>query len=196
MHHILCCERSMKIIPLFPSLVWECEIEVPEDMVEYCLSMPQKSGGVKYSNRGGWHSESYLHEDSTFVKKYLNYFTNELNFLPKFKVDHCWININYNGSYNISHCHPGSDLSLVWYIQTPNQCGDIEFENPNCFSRSNLNETIDLEVQEQYFQYDEHQLPSIKNKCYVFPSDLRHLVEENKSNIERISMSANLSFTC
>ena len=41
--------------------------------------------------------------------------------------------------------------------------------------------------------FDEHYIPKCKTgKIIIFPSHLHHLVEENKSNDDRISVSFNL----
>ena len=185
----------MKIHPCFPSLIWEREVSVPHDLANYCENLSQTSVGVKGSNIcGSWHSIYNLHEDNYFKNSYLNNFLNHLDFLPNFKVDACWINVNPKGSFNLQHMHPGSDLSLVWYIQTPKNCGNIEFENPHLCLRSNLMEFLDEDFVEEHYANDHQVFPSVQNKCYIFPSDLPHLVQENKSDTLRISMSANLSF--
>jgi len=185
----------VRIHHCFPSLIWQIEIPVSQDLINYCKTLSQTSTGVKASNVcGSWHSNYDLHENSYFRDTYLNNALNHIDFLPNFKVDACWINVNPKGSFNLQHMHPGSDLSMVWYIQTPKNCGDIQFENPYLCLRSNLTEFLDEDFVENHYINDHKTFSSIQGNCYIFPSDLPHLVEENKSNEMRISISANFSF--
>jgi hypothetical protein len=38
-----------------------------------------------------------------------------------------WLNINYPGSYNSVHTHSGRDKSGVFYVKTPENCGNLVF---------------------------------------------------------------------
>jgi len=188
----------MKTHSFFPTHVWEIDCEVPEGMIDYAFELKEVGKSVKLSNRSGsWHSLCNLHRDENFCENYLNKLLdkiNELDFMPLFKVTACWININGKGALNIPHSHPGCDLSLVWYIKTPENCGDLELENPFLQTRVNLMDyfpedfTIENTIVESVF------LPPVEGKCYIFPSDLRHSVLENNTDEYRISFSANLKF--
>lgn len=185
----------MNVIPLFPTLIWEHDIRIPNGLPDYCLNLSKNRPGRNRSNKGGgWQSNGNLQEDSFFYTRYLRNFLNELDFLPNFEVDSCWVNINYQGSYNALHFHPGHDLALVWYIQAPVNCGGIQFENPNIVGRTAIFDYMNPNDLESYNLYEDAIFPAIKHRCYIFPGDLRHLVEENESEELRISMSANLTF--
>ena len=187
----------MSIIPLFPSLLYYCNIPVPQKLSKYSLEISKKEG-VGRSNRGGWHSSDKLHEDKSFQKEYLIYFAqsiaNNLD-IPPFFFTSCWINVNKKGDYNVSHDHPNNDYSLVWYIKTPEKCGRIGFENPNGFAQGAFINTIPESMNDKYYLYPTYYLNAAEGNCYLFPAHLRHFVEQNESDHARISLSANLVFT-
>ena len=132
----------MKTHNLFPTQVWEIEHDVPEGMIDYAFEVKDRGKSVTLSNRSGsWHSLCNLNRDESFCENYLNKLLekiNEIDFIPQFKVTACWININGKGALNIPHSHPGCDLSLVWYIKTPKDCGELELENLFLQTRVNL----------------------------------------------------------
>ena len=149
--------------------------------------LQNESGGVTHSNRGGWQSNSFMHQNDE-LKEYVDLLGKSIDF-PSFYFNTLWININHKGNRNILHQHPRADYSLVWYIKTPDNCGDLVFENPHCFTQCTALQRLN------YPNY--HGLYRITPKvgdCYLFPSDLRHMVEENQSDDVRISISANLTF--
>lgn len=101
-----------------------------------------------------------------------------------------WINIAKPGDYQEYHIHPNNHFSLVFYIKTQENCGNIIFKNIAT-------------------NYDMFPLPVEKNECCLptfpscsytpengkvlcFRSYLPHMVEINKSAEDRISLALNL----
>jgi len=187
----------MNIIPVFPSLIFSTNIVVLKELKEYTLNLQQTESGVSYSNKGGWQSSSYLHNDDYFVEKYLNYFAVELNkqsILPTWSMNACWLNVNYKSNYNMLHDHPKCDYSLVWYISTPENCGNIVFENPHSYHQCGFLNHVNPDISQCYNVFPSYTFVPKEGDCYLFPSHLKHLVQENLSNDARISMSANIDF--
>jgi uncharacterized protein (TIGR02466 family) len=94
-----------------------------------------------------------------------------------------WFNISEHGNYQEFHIHPMNHFSVVYYISAPENCGDIVFKK-----------------NDDMFPFPTSSLPTGSTNCYfkpeeskilVFPSSLHHMVRENKSNQDRISMSFN-----
>ena len=184
----------MNIIPLFPTLIFKEKIEIPDSLVSYCLSLPEKYDGVKYSNRGGYHSPSLFH-DEEFGEKVLKYVISQLpDDLPvSFGIDSAWINISNRGDYNLPHDHPGCDYAMVVYIKTPENCGDIIFQNPCCYQ---LHKSLTQFTQDVRDRYNSHIAFNFKPEVgdvYIFPSHIEHSVNPNESDETRISLSCNLS---
>tara|TARA_R110000823_G_scaffold308438_1_gene432049 strand:- start:138 stop:728 length:591 start_codon:yes stop_codon:yes gene_type:complete len=106
-------------------------------------------------------------------------------------VINMWMNINEFKEGNRTHCHPHSDISGVYYVKTPENCGRITLEHP-------LKQTLDFadtpaKVQ-NFNEYNspEWWLPPVEDTLYLFPSWLNHFVEPNmNTTTERISISFN-----
>jgi uncharacterized protein (TIGR02466 family) len=86
----------------------------------------------------------------------------------------------------MEHTHPKSVLSLVLYLKTQENCGNIVFKNPTLAQHYPCNTAL------QEF-WGEYWLPSKKGSMYIFPAYLPHYVEQNLSEEDRISIAINFS---
>jgi uncharacterized protein (TIGR02466 family) len=101
--------------------------------------------------------------------------------------DRCWANINPKYASNIVHDHPNCLLSGVYYVKTPPNSGNLVFHDPRqarVFMQPRVTSytpyiaaAIDVAVQE--------------GAIVIFPSWLKHGVETNLSESDRISVSFN-----
>jgi uncharacterized protein (TIGR02466 family) len=101
------------------------------------------------------------------------------------KLKHFFINIDDTNSYTTSHCHYNSILSGVFYIQVPEQSGNITFERPD-------NQEYHFKGQElNAYSYSFFTLPPRENMLLLFPSFIKHRVELHKfsNDQKRISIS-------
>jgi uncharacterized protein (TIGR02466 family) len=104
-----------------------------------------------------------------------------------------WINVNKKSDYNTAHVHPGSLISGVLWIKTPEKCGLLKFLSPNHFNESILVENVDDEIKVNH-NYSPHFTFNPKaGTMILFPSHLYHLVEPNESDEDRISIAFNLN---
>lgn len=106
-----------------------------------------------------------------------------------------WLNINSKGSYNLLHTHPNSILSGVFYIKT---CKDhppfiIDDHTNNKFLKESLGFQKDYK-QDNPILNTNYQYQAINGFAFIFPSYMPHRVEENKIDIDRISLSFNYGF--
>lgn len=162
---------------------------------EFCISYQKKNKGRKVSNSCGYQS------DNLDLKKFKD-LNNSLNLIINFiskefyslknelKINQLWFNINKYKDHNIVHNHPKSILSGVFYVKTPDKCGDITFirdKEINNFLGNNINKFNN-------FNSNIWKLPAKENTLYIFPSWLSHYVEPNLSKKNRISFSFNTSF--
>ena len=103
--------------------------------------------------------------------------------------------INSPNTYNTSHTHPEAHLSGVMWIKTQDKCGDIEFDNPAEFTGfSEIKSYID-EVKEKTCTYLSYSFYPKQGKMLTFPASLRHEVQVNESNEDRIAVSYNIRFS-
>ena len=90
-----------------------------------------------------------------------------------------WFNINYTGSSNIKHTHPGSALSGVFYINIPDNSGNITFHHIDSHGL--------FFTQDSTFSINPHD-----GLMILFPGTLLHDVEINNSKENRISIAFNI----
>lgn len=100
------------------------------------------------------------------------------------------ININKPGDFNWPHKHFDSHFSLIYYLKVPKKSGDLIFSNPltqgnnfylkefNNYNSSNANT----------FKYTPRE-----NMLILFPSNIEHAVERNKSKHDRISIAFDIT---
>ena len=167
-------------------------------MADYCLSMAKKDKGRVKSNLGGWQSDDLqgihkpLNELMEDIIYHSNQFGKHLHFKHDLQFANIWVNINGFKDTNQVHLHQHCMLSGVYYIQTPKDCGVIEFRHPGYdvinydWNDRNIKEFNNTNSTEWW-------LPVEAGHLYIFPSWLSHLVKPNLNKKEkRISISFNM----
>ena len=166
------------------------------DLSEWVLQLSKTEAGLQKSNRGGWHSSLYEMPTTEFenlwsmIDRSVNHFHQQQGLSSFVYISDLWFNINYYGSSNVPHTHKGSIWSGVYYIKTPENCGNLGFLNPNLVSTWDIPKSIMDETAKDNFTQTFFVEPE-KNVLYIFPSWLQHFVDANMSKEERISLSFN-----
>ena len=197
----------MSIHDIFRVPVYSTQLNLDiKKLQSFCNEYQQKDTGKTLSNVGGYHSNDLplnklkwplgesLHplikeigiHSSKFAKEFIN--NNEQ------VLDSVWINISLYKDINRSHNHPFSDISGVYYVKTPDDCGNIVFEHP---ALDVLNYYLDDNntIIEEFNAYTSPTWwkPAVENRLYLFPGWLKHYVEPNLNKTEeRISISFNI----
>jgi len=188
------------IVNLFPTQIYKKSLSLDLSIIkEYCYNLKNTTSGRKVSNRNGWQSDNISSSttplNNMFIEilKAMNEYKEQIGAKGIVELDNMWININPTGGTNITHIHPHSFMSGVYYIQTPNDCGNLYFENPNPvsfdwkdFKFKDFTKNINAENIEFH---------SKENDLYIFPSWAKHGVYSNTSNTDRISISFNGQLT-
>lgn len=190
--------KQLHIENYFSSKIAWTDLDLNLELIEkdsYKLMSEQK--GRNFSNRDGWQSNDLIFPNilsetaQTICNAAQTYFEN-LNGKKDYytELQNMWINISPKGAYNIPHVHPHSFLSGVFYIKTPKDCGRIWFIHPS--------DCIEYDWKKEYWEvFDISNAPiqylTVQPKrLYLFPSWLKHGVEQNKSEEDRISISFNI----
>ena len=196
---------------LFPIAVHQFDVngfsEIQDKLIDYAYNLKKKDPkGATRSNRGGWHSSLFSTSDKDDVLH--SFLNNCLSSFPTIKKSvsiktEAWININKPGDYNIKHNHPTCNFSGVLWIKCSENCGNIEFDNPNVFQTYMAPANIGAKKKGEIDSYTDdfkdksniypaYYFPPTEGRILVFPSYLEHQVKENKSNEDRISVSFNI----
>ena len=148
---------------------------------------------VKISNVGGVQTSPFTDDqlDKFLTKPFIEY-TDNLNKrgYAKWKVLSYWINVNRKSNFNKPHAHVDSPIhfSGIWYLKAPKDCGNLVFLNPD--KSLEVNNAFDFF--DHSFAYADYTIIPEDNKLIIFPSNVTHYVEPNKSIEERISVAFNI----
>jgi uncharacterized protein (TIGR02466 family) len=111
--------------------------------------------------------------------------------IPVVKV--CWANVHPPGSYHTRHIHPATiHLSGVYYIQAPENCGDIIFHDLPRFLGLWGSAPKTLEPTHQ--NAAQFPVKPEEGLCVLFPGYVMHEVETNRSESDRIGIAFNINF--
>lgn len=197
----------------FPTLLYSIKLHDAESMNKEILKAiyeerDRDSKGIERSNfrsLGGWHSHNNLHKEAKFkrltdrahkmlggIHENLGYDTN-----TRLQVTTMWSIINPPGSSNRAHIHPGALWSGVYYVQAPEEAGQIDFTDPR---------TQQIMSSPQYIPnkrrktecWSKVRVKPVAGKMLFFPSWLYHAVAPNLAQgdgpeSERIIISFNIN---
>jgi uncharacterized protein (TIGR02466 family) len=172
-----------------------------DDIKNYCYSLKDNDiEGRVISNVGGWQSKDLegihlplndlfkeiINHSSLFMKEI------QLKNYDNIKIDNIWININGFKDSNNMHIHPNTLISGVYYVNSFENAGKLNF-NRDAVMTYDWNEKT-IETLNQYNSYSFFVKPVIGN-LVLFPSWLSHSVSPNQSQTqERISISFNIVY--
>lgn len=181
--------------------VWECPVVNIDNksIADYCLKVREEKPGVVVSNRGGWHSRDLILPIPQVLDQLFNDITAFVNDVPfrytginQLELGNWWININGRHDYNLPHDHQNSILSGVYYVSVPDDnMGDLVLHRGDTAEFF-----LTSKVQREHTMANALSIPCpIKESMfYLFPSWVKHSVERNESNKERISIAFNFVF--
>ena len=201
------------ITPLFPSLLYQDKKtygfdEIKDGLIEYAYKQREEDDvNQVVSNRGGWQTptvntrffnkESFKPYMSWFgdrIKEYIDHMNFNMSSGRDIYLASMWFNINGKGHYNASHNHPNTTVAGVLWIKAPKNCGHLVFESQNEFSEYNLMSVQKQETIDEYLACPAYRIVPSDGLMVLFPSHLRHYVDQNESDEDRISLAFNIDF--
>ena len=192
---------EMHLIDIFKTPVYKAELDLDIKKLElFCNAYKEKNEGRIVSNMGGYQShnlpvmtkqqplrtlvEEIEHHAHLFAKEFIND--------TKQEMINTWFNINGHRDFNMNHNHPGCDISGVFYVKTPVDCGNIVFVHPSADSLSYYCWEQQEKKEFNTYNSEEWWMDAVENVLYLFPGWLNHYVRPNNNKEEqRISFSFN-----
>ena len=188
-------------LSLFPTFVWIYDLK-PEDYEDMNKILLKKIKEIfppnpDMSSHHSLQSVTNLHEVPEFsalMSFALNAANETLDFLEhessEMIITGCWANISTPGSYHHEHSHPNNFLSGVYYVNAPRGGNTINFHDPRPQAHS-----IAPRVRKMSPKHASILDVGLKSgRMVLFPSWLRHSVDNNRSNETRVSISFNIMF--
>jgi len=111
----------------------------------------------------------------------------------KLECDGMWFNIAPPGSYQETHVHQKSHFSLVYYVKTKDKCGNLILRKQDHLSDM-YPLPIDTSATNNPLTYAMCWYEPEDSKVIIFRSNVPHLVQVNKSDEDRISISMNFKY--
>jgi len=186
----------MDLIRIFSNFVAVRSLELDLDSIEKLCFEKFTIGSGLISNNQAWIEKEEMANGIlaplfSIVEKEFNNIHKEIGLSKKYHqvLKNAWITKDNCYATTIPHTHPTAFFSAVFYVKTPNKCGNIEFMNPNAAQQ----QMYDLDMVEDYTEFSSTRffLEPKANTLIIFPSYLIHYVNENKSDDHRISIAIN-----
>lgn len=103
------------------------------------------------------------------------------------RITDCWVNVYKTGDAQEAHVHQNNVLSGIYYVKTPDLCGELLFHST----------LSDVMLDPPKTQIDELNtevaaITPVAGQMVLFRSSLRHSVKPNRSTEDRISVAFNL----
>ena len=180
---------------IFPTTLWGFEydgdltpyIKMLYHMRDY-KNMGKFGDEAAFYSRGSWQSP-----ELTQIEEFNDLFANigkslaeamisnpDDRPMKQIKFKEAWGNINPTGTNIGEHLHIGSDYSGILYLQATEKSGNINFRDPR----------VQYEV---VFQTIDFSVTPYTGRCVVFPSWLRHSVDINRMDQDRIGIAFNIN---
>lgn len=192
----------MSIQSIFPEFVYNEVLDIDNnEIINYCLLCKDSIPSRTISNIGGWQSNNIQDDEllstplrglaELLRKRFLLVF-NYVGYKTSGKQVHldAWININGSGHSNSPHVHQNSMLSGVYYPKVPEKSGNLMLYrsiDPTFVKfKSELFDHLNNPYTNNVAQF----VPKEKS-LIIFPSHLRHAVDVNNSEENRISIAFN-----
>jgi hypothetical protein len=139
------------------------------DIIDSIYKLQSKYPSDNRSNVLGWQSKQYGNfKELAWAEPLVTACLTAMN--THRSVHKFWFNVNPTGAYHTWHSHGTATTVGVLYLQTPENCGDIEFK---------MNKQVSA-------------ITPHAGLLLIFPSGTGHRVLANNSNENRISLAFNL----
>ena len=200
--------KSKKISLWFPTLIYENILEDFDSDHTHLISKAYDIRRQSPDTKTSWSCDTYntllqynANNDSDIIvqklikecKSLVIDFANEFGVnrsIDDLECNDFWFNIGEPGSYQEYHMHPRSDFSLVYYVKTNKDSGNIIFQDT-----SSISDTFPLVTDTlTYASFRTCSYTPKDSLVLIFRSGLAHMVEKNMSNEDRISIAMNFRF--
>jgi uncharacterized protein (TIGR02466 family) len=191
-----------ELIHLFPLTIYKnlvgLDLKERKKLIDLILEMEKKS--LK-NNLDKKEKQSWLGDINGYVniKKYIDFLNVDTDQLDIY-IQRSWPTISRGGENIVPHSHHQSHISFAYYLKKNENDSKIVFHNsaaqnefvPKLFSsisvaKKSIIKKIDLLCAPVV------QVSSKEDEIIIFPSKSRHSTQPGSDNVERISISADIS---
>jgi uncharacterized protein (TIGR02466 family) len=183
---------------LFSPFIWKYQYDFEfskiETKIRHLFSLVEKNSILESGDAlstVSLHRDIQPHSWKEFEKfqQWLGYNINCIKESLKFKNKHSevinsWANLHKQGGYTLEHNHSNVFFVVSCYLKCPENSGNIEFKDPLEYHYSGWPIETDIDL------YKEVKVST--NDVLIFPGWLRHRVQPNLTNEDRIVLTFNI----
>jgi len=190
------------LIDLFPVRIYKHSVDIQDThrkmMREYL------TGVFKYINpsnhileKGGksthevdreLHLNPIFKQLTDFVDLHCKHYFNSAGFShTKPKIVSMWANLHIDGDETLSHTHSTHILAGCYYLDFPNNAGNLVFKSPNEYTQHYYPYSEEGKIKDLKYTVD-----CAEGDLVLFPAHLKHYTEKNNSGQNRISINFNI----
>lgn len=185
-----------EVLNLWPIPLYKSIIEVNDDWLNYIKNIEYERNSV---NNADMSKDYYILEKLPDLKNKIqscveDFTKNFLKLSDKFNFYflNSWSNKHHSNDWSHSHYHGNSLISGVYYLNTPENSGNIDFVKNN-LNNNMFSESLVFDYKEDNFINTESvRVVPKKGLILLFPSHLQHKVTRNKTNQARYSIAFNM----
>ena len=175
--------------------------ESHQELTDKAYSLEKENQGKIISNAGGFQSEDFdsktpivnkfWFEILPIVHQYVNLYNLGYNYDTN--LSFLWFNINRKYNYNYKHNHLGANFSGIYYLDTPEDSGNLIFDNPDKFTGLGFYNNPMKDYNS--FNSQSYCIVPKKGMLVLFPGHLDHYVQMNNNEKPRVSLAFNFDVT-
>tara|TARA_S200000501_G_C20444431_1_gene578025 strand:- start:113 stop:631 length:519 start_codon:yes stop_codon:yes gene_type:complete len=163
---------------------------------QYAYEQEKYKSGRNVSNIGGHQTPFITIEEESLYEELIDLLISEIKGVAvamkyhseqQITIGKCWININRKGHLNMPHIHTNTDFAGIYFIKTDSNT-PIGFKNPDIMVQQHEDKYTDFHE----YNTECHIYHPKDNDFIMFPSHIPHWVDENKTDIPRISLAFNI----
>ena len=190
----------MNTIDIFKTPLFTCNLDSTRHMIpkleQYAYHQEKYESGRNVSNIGGHQTPFISIEEEPLYEELIDLLISEIKGVvvamnyhseKQIVIGQCWININRKNHLNMPHIHPNTDFAGVYFIKTDSNT-PIGFKNPDIIVHQHEDRYTDYNA----YNTEGHMYYPKDNDFIMFPSHIEHWVDENKTDIPRISLAFNI----
>ena len=181
-----------KVIRLFATPLHQTNLSVSQSVFEFIKSQEFSYHGNGYMTREDILEYPEMENVKRFITNKVKLYLYDIcgisdTMIPELVTS--WVNLHKKNDWAQIHSHKNSVVSGVWYLSTTDESGNfIVYNNPNNTLFGNL---LEFPKKENEFNSSKKSYTPQNGDLILFPSNLQHSVNSNKSYKERFSLAFN-----
>lgn len=183
------------LLPLFSSLIMVSNVDINEKEKNILNNFIDKSKFIRTredQNSCSISEDYYVLDNEELapirnkIALEVNKYIEHLKYKGEFDFSSSWVTLTKPEEQSHYHTHGNTIFSGIYYFKTVDECGNIVFTN---FNKTNWGIN---KKEANVYNSSTWEVAPTENRIILFPSDVPHKININKSKFTRISLAFNV----